>query len=72
MVALLTVLLQVARIIFGYVQQHQLLEAGKAAQIARNLDASLDLLGKANKARADAVAKHDSGVSDDHDPYRRD
>jgi hypothetical protein len=64
--------LQVAGIILGYLQSRQMLDAGKAQQLKDNIDASLVLLGKANAARADAVAKHDAGVSDPNDPYRRD
>lgn len=74
MIALFTIVLQIAGIILGYLHQRQLIEAGKALQIRENLDGSLEILGKLNKARADAVAKHDAsgGVSDDSDPYRRD
>jgi hypothetical protein len=77
MVALLTALLQIAGVILSYLQQKQLIDAGKAKQIKENLDGSLVLLGKANKARSDATADFDKshGLPNDQqkpDPYRRD
>lgn len=77
MVALLTALLQIAGVILGYLRERQLLEAGKAQQIKDNLDASLVLLGKANKARSDATAEFDKShklpdAQQKPDPYRRD
>lgn len=73
-VSLLSALLQLSNVVLAYMQQRQLIEAGKAEQLAENLNASIDLLGKMDKARNDAVAKHNArnGVPDKDDPYRRD
>ena len=71
---ILKALLQLSNVVLTYVQQRQLIAAGEAKELARNLDASLNLLVVMDKARSDAVAKHDAanGVHDDADPYRRD
>lgn len=72
MLALLAAILQIAGLILGYLKDKQQIDAGRAMQIKENLDASLGLLGKANKARADAVDDFDKhGVHND-DPNLRD
>ncbi len=72
--AVLKALLQLSNMVLAYVQQSQLISAGEAKEIARNLDTSLNLLGVMDKARSDAVARFDAdnGVHDKPDPYRRD
>jgi hypothetical protein len=70
----LVALLRITKAVLDYVSQRQLIEAGKAAQIKENLNASLALLKKVDKARSDAVAKFDAsgGVPDSSDPNLRD
>lgn len=71
--ALISALLQLTRLVVSYTQQRQLIEAGKAQQLAESLNASIGILERMDKARDDAVAKFDDpGSVPDDDPYRRD
>lgn len=72
--SVLLALLRVTSGVLDYMRQRQLIEAGQAKQIAENLNASMELIAKANKARADAGAAFDKrgGVPDDKDPNLRD
>lgn len=75
MIQLLTVILQVAVGILGYLKTKELIDAGKAQQIKENLDASLALIKTGKDAGDKAVADFDArgGVPDPNDPdIRRD
>lgn len=58
----------------AYAREKQLLDAGAAREIARNMEATNALLDKARAARDAAVADLDrrGGVPDDRDPNLRD
>lgn len=73
-VSILKALLQIALVVFGYVRERKLLDAGEAQEVARSLDAALNALGVVDKARSDAIAKfRDAGsVPDPTDPNLRD
>jgi alpha-glucuronidase len=73
-IALLNLLLSLASSVAKYVSDKQLMEAGSAQEISRNLEASLNVMEKARKARDSAVADFDKrgGVPDDKDPNLRD
>ena len=72
--AFLNFLLSLANAVAKYVGDKQLMDAGSAATIARNLNASLSILDRAKKARDRAVADFDKsgGMPDDKDPNLRD
>lgn len=72
--ALLRLILSIADTVSNYVREKQLLDAGAASEIARNLAVSLALVDQARRARDAAGADFDkrNGVPDENDPNLRD
>lgn len=74
MISLFVLILQVAKIVLGYLETKQLLDAGEAKEIARNLNASLEITSKGKRFRDAALDEFDKrgGVPDERDPNLRD
>lgn len=72
--ALARLLLALAANLVAMARERKLIEAGEAQAFAKQVEASLALLDKTNKARARAGADFDErgGVPDDNDPNLRD
>lgn len=72
--SIITVLLRLVNGIVSYMQQRQLIEAGKAEQIKDNVNATLSLVNKADAAAAAATDAFDKrgSLPDDKDPNLRD
>lgn len=72
--AVIRLAFSLANTLLTYVQQRQLITAGEAKQLAKDLERSLALLDKIRKAGDDAASKFDNanGVPDDTDPNLRD
>lgn len=72
--AVIRLVFSLANTLLTYVQQRQLITAGEAKQLAKDLERSLALLDKIRKAGDDAASKFDNanGVPDDTDPNLRD
>lgn len=70
--ALLKAVLGFARALTTYLDRKQLMDAGEAKAIARQLESSLNALDRARKARANAVADYDANGVRDEDPNLRD
>lgn len=73
-IALLKGILGIASSLTAYINNKQLMDAGEAKAIARQLESSINVLDKAQKARRAAVADFDArdGVPDEQDPNLRD
>lgn len=67
-------LLSIVATLAAYMKDRQLISAGEAQELARNLEASNAILDKARRARDAATADFDKrdGVPDDKDPNLRD
>lgn len=72
MIALITALLQLVNLFMEYAKERRIIDAAQQKQLKEAVDATNRLFGEMEAARAAAYAKHDSGVSDHDDPYRRD
>lgn len=72
--ALLRLLLSLAHTVMNVVQQRQLLAAGEANAIAKQIISTQATVDKAIKARDAALKRFDDtgGVPDDNDPNLRD
>lgn len=72
--ALLKAILGFASALTGYLRDKQLMDAGEAKAIVKQLESSLDAVERARAARRNAVADFDkrNGVPDDNDPNLRD
>lgn len=70
--ALLKAVLGFARALTTYMNNKQLMDAGEAKAIARQLDSSLNALQRAKDARKRAVAEYDTNGVRDDDPNLRD
>lgn len=72
--AILKILLSLASSVAQYMQNKQLLEAGKAQAILQGIKDAREITKTANAARSDAVAKFDerAGLPDESDPNLRD
>lgn len=71
-VAVIRLLLSLANTILTYAQQRQLISAGEAKQIAANLEKSLELSRKIQRAGEDAAKRWDDNGGMPDDPNRRD
>ncbi|TXH12352.1 MAG: hypothetical protein E6R03_13005 [Hyphomicrobiaceae bacterium] len=70
--AVLRLLLSLASVVLSYAQQRQLIGAGEAKQIAANLEKSLELSRKIQRAGEDAAKRWDDSGGMPDDPNRRD